>query len=423
MTRCVTRRRVGSGEIASVRFGSVRFARPGVGVVARETREGDGRMGRAAAADDSMDGVSEQMARMLARLEEQRKYVVAGAEGNANTKEVAYGGAYASIGKDYAFSVDSFRETFALTMTRNDEEACVFEMEGCSAAFANAFRRIIIAEVPTMAIEKVFVVNNTSVVADEVFAHRLGLVPIKADPARFEYRGENEPANENNTVILKMHVRCHKERNEDGSLGELVNQKVYSDALKWCPDGSELPVENDEKYSDFKRSQREIFGDEELGCVHDDILLVKLAPGQEVELECHCVKGVGKEHAKWSPVGTCWYRMVPEITILEPITGAHADEFMEKCANFSDTHKCYACEGKGDKKSVKVVNSRGCDLCIERVRELTGEPGWDEKIAVRKRKDHFIFTIETIGQLSPGTIFKEAVKILASKCQRVLSTL
>ena len=65
----------------------------------------------------------------------------------------------------------SLRETFALTMTRNDEEACVFEMEGCSAAFANAFRRIIIAEVPTMAIEKVFVVNNrANVVADEVFA-------------------------------------------------------------------------------------------------------------------------------------------------------------------------------------------------------------------------------------------------------------
>ena len=115
------------------------------------------------------------------------------------------------------------------------------------------------------------------------------------------------------------------------------------------PGRSELPVENDEKYSDFKRSQREIFGDEELGCVHDDILLVKLAPGQEVELECHCVKGVGKEHAKWSPVGTCWYRMVPEITILEPITGAHADEFMEKCANFSDTHKCYACEARAIK--------------------------------------------------------------------------
>jgi len=142
-----------------------------------------------------------------------------------------------------------------------------------------------------------------------------------------------------------------------------------------------------------------------------------------VELECHCVKGQGKEHAKWSPVGTCWYKMVPDVKILEPITGADADLFMEKCANFSDTHTCYACDGKGDKKTVRVVNERGCDFCIERVRELTGEPGWEEKIVVRKRKDHFIFTIESVGQMKPGTIFKEAVKILASKCQSTLGVL
>lgn len=39
-----------------------------------------------------------------------------------------------------------------------------------------------------MAIEKVFVYNNTSIVQDEVLAHRLGLIPIKADPRLFEYR-------------------------------------------------------------------------------------------------------------------------------------------------------------------------------------------------------------------------------------------
>lgn len=39
-----------------------------------------------------------------------------------------------------------------------------------------------------MAIEKVFIYNNTSIVQDEVLAHRLGLVPIKADPRLFEYR-------------------------------------------------------------------------------------------------------------------------------------------------------------------------------------------------------------------------------------------
>jgi DNA-directed RNA polymerase I and III subunit RPAC1 len=59
-------------------------------------------------------------------------------------------------------------------VTKLDAEMVEFEMEGISPAIANAFRRILIAEVPTMAIEKVFIVNNTSIIQDEVFAHRLG---------------------------------------------------------------------------------------------------------------------------------------------------------------------------------------------------------------------------------------------------------
>lgn len=44
-------------------------------------------------------------------------------------------------------------------------------------------------QVPTMAIEKVLIANNTSVVQDEVLAHRLGLIPISVDPRLFEYAG------------------------------------------------------------------------------------------------------------------------------------------------------------------------------------------------------------------------------------------
>lgn len=55
-------------------------------------------------------------------------------------------------------------------------------MVGIDAAIANAFRRILLAEVPTMAVEKVLVYNNTSIVQDEILAHRLGLIPIHADP-------------------------------------------------------------------------------------------------------------------------------------------------------------------------------------------------------------------------------------------------
>ena len=43
-----------------------------------------------------------------------------------------------------------------------------------------------------MAIEKVHIYNNTSIIQDEVLAHRLGLIPIKADPRLFEYKQEGK---------------------------------------------------------------------------------------------------------------------------------------------------------------------------------------------------------------------------------------
>lgn len=39
-----------------------------------------------------------------------------------------------------------------------------------------------------MAIETVYILNNTSIIPDEVLSHRLGLIPILADPRKFEYR-------------------------------------------------------------------------------------------------------------------------------------------------------------------------------------------------------------------------------------------
>ena len=63
-----------------------------------------------------------------------------------------------------------------------------FDLIGVDASIANAFRRILIAEIPTLAIETVYISNNTSVIQDEVLAHRLGLIPIKADPGKFGWQ-------------------------------------------------------------------------------------------------------------------------------------------------------------------------------------------------------------------------------------------
>ena len=46
---------------------------------------------------------------------------------------------------------------------------------------ANALRRIMVAEVPTMAIEDVIIIENSSPIKDEILAHRLGLIPLSTD--------------------------------------------------------------------------------------------------------------------------------------------------------------------------------------------------------------------------------------------------
>jgi DNA-directed RNA polymerase I and III subunit RPAC1 len=68
-----------------------------------------------------------------------------------------------------------------------DKDEIVFDLVGVEPPLANALRRILIAEIPTVAIEKVGMWQNTSVIPDENLAHRMGLIPIDVDPRLFEY--------------------------------------------------------------------------------------------------------------------------------------------------------------------------------------------------------------------------------------------
>lgn len=73
-----------------------------------------------------------------------------------------------------------------------------------------------------------------------------------------------------------------------------------------------------------------LFKFSELRPVHDDIVIAKLRPGQELNLRMLCAKGIGKDHAKFSPVATASYRLLPEITLTKPVTGEKADR-LAKC--------------------------------------------------------------------------------------------
>src|SRR3972149_7868891 len=63
---------------------------------------------------------------------------------------------------------------------KNDLSARLI-VEGVDSAFMNSLRRIILAEVPSMAIDEVVVIENSSMLHDEILAHRLGLVPLRTD--------------------------------------------------------------------------------------------------------------------------------------------------------------------------------------------------------------------------------------------------
>ena len=181
---------------------------------------------------------------------------------------------------------------FTVKIVKQFKNYLEFDLIGCDTSLANALRRIIIAEVPTMAIETVFVMNNTSVIQDEVLSHRLGLIPIHADPRKFDFLPTGGEATDVNTIVFELHARCSvnpdcpSPATESDPKKRFINSSLYSSALKWIPQGA----------------QAEVFAHDPIRPEHEDILVAKMRPGQEIDLEVHCVKGIGKEHTKWSPV-------------------------------------------------------------------------------------------------------------------------
>ncbi|KAF6145115.1 hypothetical protein GIB67_013466 [Kingdonia uniflora] len=391
-------------------------------------------------------------------LELQRTRVSCASDAPTHTGNILYSGAYAEMGVDNSLCFDEFLKNFRVDVISVEEDEMEFDMIGIDASIANAFRRILIAEVkalkffgkpyapeeietvllnasilnmdlnvylvtscwqlPTMAIEKVLIANNTSVVQDEVLSHRLGLIPIKVDPRLFDYMSETDTPNEKNTIVFKLNVQCGRKG------GRLT---VKSNELKWLPNGSEFemvtgstssdPNTKKKTYTSFSCSQDSLpeFANNPITPKHEDIIISKLGPGQGIELEAHAVKGLGKSHAKWSPVCTTWYRMLPEVVLLQEVKDEKAEELVKKCpVNVFDIEDI----GKGRKRAT-VARPRLCTLCRECIR---GDD-WEKRVALRRVKDHFIFRIESAGALPPEVLFTEAIKILEEKCERVITEL
>lgn len=293
-----------------------------------------------------------------------------------------------------SFDLETFKKNLKINIIEKSEDAMVFDVIGISPPFANALRRVMISEVPTMAIEDVYIRNNTSILPDEMLAHRLGLIPIKADPRLFVERKEGEYTDKD-TIVFNLKVKCEAIPNAKEDFPEdkkYTKSKVTSGDLVWEPQGE----------------QEDIYVDNPIKPVYDDILIAKLRPGQEIDVVCYCEKNVGKEHAKWSPVSTSTYRLMPEIKIEGDMDEEMSKQLVNKCPM-----NVFDIEDLGKVKRVVASRPRDCTLCRECIRD----PAFAKHVKLSSIKNHFIFTVESVGILKPEEIFIEAINVLLKKIE------
>ena len=313
----------------------------------------------------------------------------------------------------------TFTEKFKIDIKRYDkkENLLEFDMIGVHPSIANAFRRIIIAEVSTMAVEKVRIYNNTSLLQDEFLAHRLGLIPIRADPSLFAFKIEdtsfvakkkqknpNEPPFDDDpkdTLLFSLKVKYSSKKgmkkkgkdDEDDDLVEVPDGKVLTKHMLW------MPLEG----------QEELFKADPPRVVDDNILIAKMSPGQQINIVMQVVKGVGGDHAKFSPVSTASYRLLPTITLLKEVSGEPAQRLQK---SFS--------------AGVIGINKRGVAVVLDARKDSLSRnyfrhPDLKDVVKMTLIKDHFIFTVESTGSRSCQSIVEEAIDILASKCDKFLN--
>ncbi|TID24348.1 V-type proton ATPase subunit B [Venturia nashicola] len=255
-----------------------------------------------------------------------------------------------------------------VSITAIDDWAVKMTLTDMDLSLVNSLRRIMLSEIPTMAIDLVEVETNTSVLADEFICHRLGLVPLSAhaiDNVRYSRECDCENYCDKCTVVLSLHAKCTGSDIMKVYAADLVphegrpNEKVG------------LPVRKD------PRGQ--------------GVLIAKLRQGQELKMKCVAKKGIAKEHAKWAPTSAIAFEYDPHNNL------RHLDLWYE------DDKETEWPEGVNHKEESKADESALFDF--------------DEK------PKKFYMRVETVGGLEPEVIVEEGINVLQKKLATVIGAL
>jgi DNA-directed RNA polymerase subunit D len=238
-------------------------------------------------------------------------------------------------------------------------------IRGVDIPYVNALRRIVISEVPCMAIDEIVMVENSSVLQDEIIAHRLGLIPLKTDLDSYNLPEECPCKSEFGCNLCRVTLALDVDAKEE-------SKAIYSGDLK-------------------SESQTVV-------PVSDRIPIVKLAKEQKIRLEAYARLGKGRNHAKWQPVSMCTYKYFPRIEISKKCSACG------KCVEICPRRVL----AKADNK-IEVRDSAACTLCQDCTEACPESP---PAIRVSGEEDAYIFSLESTKVLSSERILTEAIKTL-----------
>jgi DNA-directed RNA polymerase subunit D len=260
-----------------------------------------------------------------------------------------------------------------IQLLEKDGERLSFIIRGISIETANALRRTMLSEVPCMAIDDVVMIENSSIMHDEVLAHRLGLVPLRTDLDAYVFPEECDCNSELGCSKCRSILTLEAEATDE-------TRTVYSGELK--------PT------------------DQLTSTSNDRIPIVKLAPGQKIKLEAYARLGTGKMHAKWQAAAVSAYKFIPVVSVDE-----------EKCRGVKECVRvCPKDVFEVSSGKAKVVRLLSCIECLDCVKACP-----NGAITVDWEKDGFIFNVESAGFMSPEEVVLRALDVLKSKAEEFAS--
>ena len=259
-----------------------------------------------------------------------------------------------------------------LRVLEKSENYIRFILGDVDVAFANALRRIMISEVPTLAIDEVVILENTSPLFDEILAHRLGMIPLITDldtyvlPSKCDCKGAGCPQ-------CQVTLTLEKEATDEPVM-------VYSRDLK---------------------SQ-----DPKIKAAIDKIPILKLAKGQRLLLEAYAKLGISQDHAKWQAATTATFKYMPIIIVENDKVDESCKKVIDACPRQILT---WEVDSKGKPKIgiVDAINCSLCQACVEACETDAIQIQWSDRT--------FIFDVESTGAHPAEKIVEVAIQILQNK--------